>query len=70
MFAALEYVWRTNDSDGPQAYLDQRCNEQTGDFKSPCGDWVPLGSDSFRRTESEEAFLGPRCIHLFQVFHR
>ncbi len=50
MFAGLEHVWRTNDSGGPQAYLDQHCNEQTGDFKSPCGDWVPLGSDSLTST--------------------
>lgn len=43
MFAGLEHVWRTQDSGGPQAYLDQHCNESTGDFKTPCGDWVPLG---------------------------
>src|SRR5207248_1802960 len=44
MFAGLEHVWRTLDSGGPQAYLDKHCNEQTGDFKQPCGDWVPLGA--------------------------
>ncbi len=43
MFVGLEHVWRTLDSGGPQAYLDQHCNEQTGDFKQPCGDWQPLG---------------------------
>ncbi|TMF41364.1 MAG: hypothetical protein E6I32_20595 [Chloroflexi bacterium] len=43
MFVGLEHVWRTLDSGGPQAYLDQHCNEQTGDFKSPCGDWEALG---------------------------
>ncbi|HEY6409056.1 MAG TPA: hypothetical protein VIY29_16465 [Ktedonobacteraceae bacterium] len=50
MFVGLEHVWRTNDSGGPQAYLDLHCNEQTGDFKSPCGDWVPLGSSSLTST--------------------
>ncbi len=43
MFVGLEHVWRTQDSGGPQAYLDQHCNELTGDLKAPCGDWVPLG---------------------------
>ena len=43
MFVGLEHVWRTVDSGGPRSYLDQHCNEQTGDFKQPCGDWVPLG---------------------------
>ena len=44
MFVGLEHVWRTVDSGGPQAYLDQHCNEQTGDFQQPCGDWVSLGT--------------------------
>ena len=43
MFVGLEHVWRTVDSGGPQAYLDKHCNEQNGDFKQPCGDWVALG---------------------------
>ena len=43
MFAGLEHVWRTQDDGGSQAYLDQHCNEMTGDFKAPCGDWVALG---------------------------
>ncbi len=44
LFVGLEHVWRTQDSGGTQAYLDQHCNELTGDFKQPCGDWVPLGN--------------------------
>src|SRR5438477_12477989 len=33
MFAGLTHVWRTKDDGGPsQAYLDQHCNEFTGDF--------------------------------------
>lgn len=46
MFAGLRHVWRTQDDGGPQAYLDQHCNEFYGDFPTPtsCGDWVPLGS--------------------------
>src|SRR4030081_57875 len=39
MFAGLTHVWRTKDDDGPQAYLDQHCNEFTGDFTVQCGDW-------------------------------
>src|SRR2546427_1661782 len=50
MFVGLEHVWRTVDSGGPRAYLDQHCNEQTGDFKSPCGDWVTLGSAALTST--------------------
>ncbi len=50
MYAGLEHVWRTVDSGGPQAYLDQHCNELTGDFKSPCGDWVPLGTATLTDT--------------------
>lgn len=45
MFAGLSYVWRTKDNGGPQAYLEQHCNEYTGDFAAPCGDWVRIGSD-------------------------
>ncbi|GAC1614029.1 MAG: exo-alpha-sialidase [Ktedonobacteraceae bacterium] len=43
LFVGLEHIWRTVDDGGPQPYLDQHCNEQSGDFQSPCGDWVPLG---------------------------
>jgi hypothetical protein len=40
MFAGLTHVWRTKDDGGPsQAYLDQHCNEFTGDFAVQCGDW-------------------------------
>lgn len=39
MFAGLTHVWRTKDQGGPQAYLDQHCNEFTGDFALQCGDW-------------------------------
>lgn len=45
MFIGLQHVWRTQDSGGPRAYLDLHCNEYSGDFKAPCGDWVPLGDD-------------------------
>ena len=44
MFAGLQGVWRTRDNGGPQAYLDQHCNEFFGDFTVTCGDWVELGS--------------------------
>jgi hypothetical protein len=44
MFAGLQGVWRTRDNGGSQAYLDVHCNEFTGDFTVPCGDWVEMGS--------------------------
>jgi len=40
------HVWRTLDNAGPQAYLDKHCNEFTGDFAVPCGDWEALGGDA------------------------
>jgi hypothetical protein len=43
MFEGEQHIFRTTDNGGPQAYLDQHCNEFTGDFKAKCGDWVPLG---------------------------
>lgn len=43
MLIGLQHVWRTVDSGGPQGYLQKHCNQQTGDGRSPCGDWVPLG---------------------------
>ena len=45
IFAGLQHVWRTLDDGGAPAYLTQHCNEQTGDFKATCGDWVALGGD-------------------------
>jgi hypothetical protein len=46
MYAGMAHVWRTKDDGGPQAYLDQHCNEFTGDFTVQCGDWVPLDGAS------------------------
>jgi hypothetical protein len=43
MFAGLDFLWRTQDNGGPKAYLDTVCNELTGTFTGPCGDWVPIG---------------------------
>ncbi len=45
MFAGLQHIWRTQDNGGSRSYLDLHCNEYTGDFQAPCGDWVPLGAD-------------------------
>jgi hypothetical protein len=45
MFVGLQHVWRTQDSGGQAAYLQQHCNEITGDFAAPCGDWVSVGQD-------------------------
>lgn len=43
LFDGLQHVWRTLDDGGQQAYLDQHCNEFTGDLATTCGDWAPLG---------------------------
>lgn len=56
MFAGLQGVWRTRDNGGPQAYLDLHCNEFTGDFKAPCGDWVELASPT--GTPNTQGILG------------
>jgi len=42
-----QYVYRTTDNGGSQAYLDQHCNEYTGDFApgTYCGDWVKVSGD-------------------------
>jgi hypothetical protein len=47
VFGGLEHVWRTTDDGGNQAYLDQHCNEYTGDFatNTECGDWVSIGQN-------------------------
>ena len=51
-FAGATHAWRTLDNGGPQAYLEQHCNEFTGDSTSVnpngttdaiCGDWVTIG---------------------------
>lgn len=44
-FVGLQHVFRTTDNGGQQAYLDQHCNELTGDFTVSCGDWQPLGQN-------------------------
>ncbi|GAC1481381.1 MAG: hypothetical protein NVS2B12_36460 [Ktedonobacteraceae bacterium] len=60
MFIGLEHVWRTQDSGGQQSYLDQHCNEITGDLQAPCGDWVALGpslTDSTFGTDKGGSFV-------------
>jgi hypothetical protein len=46
-FAGITWIWRTQDDGGPQAYLDQHCNERTGDFAATCGDWVKIGGAQY-----------------------
>lgn len=43
LFDGLQHIWRTKDNGGKEAYLQEHCNELTGDFSVQCGDWVPLG---------------------------
>src|SRR5262245_8690997 len=44
-FTGLQHVWRTQDDNGGQAFLESNCNEFFGTFTSPCGDWVAIGQD-------------------------
>ncbi len=52
IFAGMRHVWRTQDSGGPQAFLEAHCNTTgvfgTSDqlFTGSCGDWVPLGTST------------------------
>ena len=45
VFTGLQHVWRTQDDNGGQAFLESNCNEFTGTFAQPCGDWVAIGQD-------------------------
>ena len=45
IFTGLQHVWRTQDDNLGQAFLEQHCNEFFGDFSVPCGDWVAIGQD-------------------------
>ncbi len=45
VFTGLQHVWRTQDDNGGQAFLESNCNEFTGTFALPCGDWVAIGQD-------------------------
>jgi hypothetical protein len=44
-FTGLQHVWRTQDDNGGQAFLEQHCNEFFGTFDVPCGNWVAIGQD-------------------------
>jgi hypothetical protein len=51
-FAGLQSVWRTQDNGGDRSYIQQHCNEYTGDFQNlrGCGDWVALGGGASNLT--------------------
>jgi hypothetical protein len=44
MFTGMESIWRTQNNGGPQAFLEENCNEYTGTFQHVCGDWKPIGA--------------------------
>src|SRR6185295_6781745 len=44
-FTGLQHIWRTQDDNGGQAFLESNCNEFFGTFTSPCGNWVAIGQD-------------------------
>ncbi len=43
MFIGMQRIWWTPDNGGTHAFLQANCNEYTGTFTKPCGDWKPLG---------------------------
>jgi hypothetical protein len=43
MFVGMQRVWWTPDNGGEEGFLQTNCNEYTGTFAKPCGDWKPLG---------------------------
>jgi hypothetical protein len=45
VFTGLQHVWRTQDDNGGQAFLEANCNEFFGTFAAPCGNWVAIGQD-------------------------
>jgi hypothetical protein len=45
IFTGLQHIWRTQDDNGGQAFLEAHCNEFFGDFSVPCGDWVAIGQN-------------------------
>jgi len=45
LFTGLQHVWRTQDDNGGQAFLESNCNLFFGTFAQPCGNWAPLGPD-------------------------
>jgi len=45
VFDGLQHIWRTTDNGGDRAFLDEHCNEISGDLKGTCGDWEPLGGE-------------------------
>lgn len=45
VFTGLQHVWRTQDDNGGQAFLESNCNEFFGTFAAPCGNWVAIGQD-------------------------
>lgn len=60
VFDGLQHIWRTLDNGGDPAFLQQYCNELTGDYGNrpkPCGDWEPLGGD---HGDLSSTFWGPR----------
>lgn len=50
LYTGLTHVWRTQDDNGGQAFLESNCNEFFGTFSSPCGNWQALGGPSLSST--------------------
>jgi len=55
MFCGITWIFRTQDNGGAQAYLDQHCNQFTGDFAAQCGDWVKIGGDALSQSPTFSA---------------
>ena len=71
VFNGLQHIWRSTDNGGQQAYLDEHCNELTGDFSHALWrlghawgrSWRPVGRQhrQLRRGRRAGTATPPRC---------
>jgi hypothetical protein len=64
-FIGGQHVWRTKDNAGPQAYLQQFCNEFVGAYDptvTPCGDWEALGGTAGNLTAGPSSDKGTSYV--------
>ncbi|MHB8452931.1 MAG: WD40/YVTN/BNR-like repeat-containing protein, partial [Mycobacteriales bacterium] len=57
VYDGLQHVFRSTDDGGSQAFLDQHCNEFTGTFDAPCGDFVPVGGATVNENPASPNYL-------------
>lgn len=57
VYDGLQHVFRSTDDGGSEAFLDQHCNEFTGTFDQPCGDFVPVGGATVNENPASPDYL-------------